>query len=105
MKDHNIERLIKAVEVLLQNHLGIPSLDEVGPVLERLANHLLLLKQYCNREQLTELLRKQEIRAEDEVFILASAESFPALAVALFRETWPLVMKEFPEAMSPGRPN
>lgn len=103
MNNQTIEILIEGLERLLKQG-GVQTLEDAGASVERIAEILnQVIKPLCNRERLREELSKIEMSAEDEVLIRATAENFPAIAVALFGEALPLMRKEFP-IVNAGRP-
>jgi hypothetical protein len=102
MNEQTVQMVIGCLERLLQ-HVGIQTLEEAGAALQRIADILMQAKPFCNRERLSEWLRKNELGAEDEMLIRGISEGFPAVAVALLEEVLPVMRKEFPVSNA-GRP-
>lgn len=102
MNNDTIEALIDCVERILKQ-AGIQTLADAGAAVQRLADILYQVPQYCDRERLTEVLRPIQITAEDELLIKGMTENFPAVAVALLEDVLPVMRKEFP-VINAGRP-
>jgi hypothetical protein len=103
MTDQTVQTLIDGLDRLLKQG-GIQTLDDAGAAVQRIADLLnQVIKPLCNREHLREELSKIDASAEDEVLIRATAENFPAIAIALLGEALPLMRKEFP-VVNAGRP-
>lgn len=103
MTDQTVQILIENLERLLKEG-GIQTLEDAGAAVQRIAEILSqVIRPLCNRERLREELSKFEVSAEDEALIRATAENFPAIAIALFGEALPLMRKEFP-VVNAGRP-
>lgn len=103
MNDQTVQTLIESLEGLLKEG-GIQTLEDAGAAVQRIAEILSqVIRPLCNRERLREELSKFEVSAEDEALIRATAENFPAIAIALFGEVLPKMRKEFP-IVNAGRP-
>jgi hypothetical protein len=102
MNDQTIEALIGSLERILKQ-TGIETLEDAGAAVQRLADILNQVPQYCDRERLAEVLKPIEVTAEDEMLIRGMTENFPAVAVALLEEALPVMRKEFP-VINAGRP-
>jgi hypothetical protein len=102
MKDETVQAVLECIERVLPQ-MGIPTLEDAGVAIQRLAHILNQITPFCNRERLKEELVKIEVSAADDILIRAATENFPALAVALFEEALPLMRKEFP-VINAGRP-
>lgn len=102
MNNDTIEALIDCAERILKE-TGIQTLEDAGTAVQRLADILNQVPQYCDRKRLTEVLRPIQITAEDEMLIRGMIENFPAVAVALLEDVLPVMRKEFPVS-NVGRP-
>jgi hypothetical protein len=102
MKEETIEAVIQCLERVLPQ-IGIPTLEDAGLAVQRLADVLAGIPPYCNRGRLREELAKVDVSTADEMLIRATTENLPALAIALFEEALPQMRKEF-TVMNSGRP-
>ena len=102
MKDETIQAVIECLERVLPQ-IGIPTLEDAGTAIQRLADVLNRIPPFCNRERLREELAKIELSSTDEMLLRATVENFPALAVNLFEEALPIMRKEF-AVINAGRP-
>lgn len=102
MKNETVQTVIECIERILPQ-VGIPTLEDAGVAIQRVAEVLNRIPPFCNRERLKEELAKIEVSVADDMLIRAATENFPGLAVALFEEALPLMRKEFP-VINAGRP-
>lgn len=102
MKDETIQAVIECLERVLPQ-IGIPTLEDAGTAIQRLADVLNRIPPFCNRERLREELAKIELSSTDDMLLRATVENFPALAVNLFEEALPIMRKEF-AVINAGRP-
>ena len=103
MTDETAQAVIDCLEQSLKQYAGIPTLEDAGKTIERLAEILHQVAPFCNRERLFETLKQQNVTAEDEMFIRGVTKNFPAIAVGFFENALPIIRKEFP-AINSGRP-